>query len=87
MTFVVSKVYASSSKMELDVHPRFSRNAVSLVAQLPFDVKISCFRDLEVIPHPPFLALVDVHLILLLRRKSFRDCLRLSRWTQVNPLS
>ncbi len=51
----VSPLYPSSAKLELDVHPTFARNAISLVARVPYDIRISCFHDIEAI-FPGFLA-------------------------------
>ena len=51
----VSPLYQGSAKLELDVHPTFARNAISLVARVPFDMRISCFQDIEAL-FPGFLA-------------------------------
>jgi 8-oxo-dGTP pyrophosphatase MutT (NUDIX family) len=51
----VSPLYQSSAKLELDVHPTFARNAISLVARVPYDIRITSFHDIEAI-FPGFLA-------------------------------
>ncbi len=50
----VSELFQSSAKLELDVHPTFARNAISIVARVPFDMRLSCFADIEAI-FPGFL--------------------------------
>ncbi len=38
-----------------DVHPQYARNAISLVASVPFDIRLSSFADIERI-FPGFLS-------------------------------
>ncbi len=42
----VSPLYLSSSKLELDCHVTYARNAISLVASVPYDIRLTCFADM-----------------------------------------
>ena len=43
----VSSHFSSHSKIELDVHPKYARHAISIVARVPFDHRLTHFGDIE----------------------------------------
>lgn len=41
------------------MHPNYARNAISLVASVPFDIRLTCFADIEKI-FPGFLSFTGI---------------------------